>query len=561
MKAPSGYDYDLGSFHRAVSTRSSAAQVWFDRGLAWCYGFHHEEAVRCFEQAIQVDPTCLMAYWGLAYSLGPNYNVWWGLFDPAKVKSTLRATNRALDMAKECDGSPVEKALVRALSLRFPSDAKEGDDPGVWNRAYAAAMEKVYEEFKDDPDIAAVYADSLIGLTPWKLWDLRTGEPTEHSKAIEARMVLEAAMSLHSELDHPGLLHFYVHLMEMSNVPEVALPFGDRLENLVPDAGHLLHMPAHLDILVGDYRRAISHSVSAIKADEKWLNRFGAQDFYALYRLHNYHTLIYAALFAGQSAVALSTVEKIEESIYHPSLSETLIESNPDWTETFAAIRVHVLVRFGRWQEIIDYPLPSNPELHCVTTAFVFYAKGVAYAATGQIEPAEKMQYQFDEALKRVPRSRLDFPNKSIEILAVAKSMLAGELEYRRGNYDLAFQHLRKAIELDDGLSYAEPWGWMQPVRHAYAALKLEQGDVQEACRTYAEDLGFDSTIPRARHHPNNVWALYGYHECLVKLGRHDEARVIEQPLKIALAYADVEVKSSCYCKATERNETSDCCS
>ena len=371
MQPQSVYGYDLGTFHRTISTKSSAAQAWFDRGLAWCYGFHHEEAIRCFEQAILVDPTCLMAYWGLAYSMGPNYNVSWALFDPVKIKSTLRATNQALEKAKGCDGSPMEKALVRALSHRFPKDAKEGDDPGVWNRAYATAMEKVYEEFGDDPDIAAIHADALIGLTPWKLWDLRTGKPTEHSKAIEARRVLEVAMNRHLALDHPGLLHFYVHLMEMSNIPEVALPFGDRLENLVPDAGHLHHMPAHLDILVGDYRRAISHSVSAIIADEKWLDSFGARDFYAIYRLHDYHTLIYAALFAGQSTIAMKMVEKIEESLNHPSLSESLVKSNPNWAETFAAIRVYVLVRFGRWQEIINHPLPSDPKLYCVITFLI----------------------------------------------------------------------------------------------------------------------------------------------------------------------------------------------
>jgi tetratricopeptide (TPR) repeat protein len=230
-----------------------------------------------------------------------------------------------------------------------------------------------------------------------------------------------------------------------------------------------------------------------------------------------------------------------------------------DWLENFASVRVHVLVRFGRWKELIALEMPVDKELHCVTTAMIHYGKGVAYAATGDIEKAQKERDALGAAVARIPSSRIcgDFPNKSNVVLQVGVAMLDGELEYRRGNYELAFKHFETAIERDDALTYAEPWPWMQPTRHAYAALLMEQGRVHDAASAYKADLGFEQdsalALPRARQHPGNVWALVGYHECLLKLGRESEAAIVGQLLRTAQAVADTSISVSCYCRGSGR--------
>ncbi|KAF2799019.1 hypothetical protein K505DRAFT_266559 [Melanomma pulvis-pyrius CBS 109.77] len=543
--------YNLGTYHRSVSTKNATAQTWFDRGLIWSYAFHHEESASCFEKAISGDPKCAMAYWGLAYALGPNYNKPWELFDEKELNNTLDrimiANKDAQQNAHEATAS--ERALINAIQARVP---KSLDDIAfrACNEAYAAAMTIVYNEFPTDLDVASLYADALMNLSAWDLWDLRTGEPTPGSRSLEAKAVLEKGLAQDDAYSHPGLLHLYIHLMEMSKTPEAALVAADHLRNLVPDGGHLVHMPSHLDILVGDYRRAIASNADACIADEKYLSHKGGANFYTFYRLHNYHTLIYAAMFAGQYQVALDAVTRLEASIPESVLR---IDDPPmaDFFENFVSVRIHVLVRFGRWKEILELKFPDDKDLYCVTTAMLHYGRGIAFSATGELERAQKERDLLHGAVDLVLPTRIagDFPNKARVVLQVGKAMLDGELEYRKGNYDLAFEHLRTSIERDDHLVYGEPWPWMQPTRHAYAALLMEQGHIEEAAKAYAADLGFDDTLPRARQHPNNVWALHGYHECLVKLGRTEESKIIRQQLVLAQAVADVPVKASCYCR------------
>jgi tetratricopeptide (TPR) repeat protein len=443
----------------------------------------------------------------------------------------------------------VERALISAIQTRVPRGLGEKDFKAC-NEAYAEAMEAVYRRFSDDLDIATLYADSIMNLSAWDLWDLRTGKPTPGSRSLEAKAVLEKSLQQPGVFEHPGILHLYIHLMEMSTTPEVALVAADHLRNLVPDAGHLVHMPSHLDILVGDYRRAIASNADACLADEKYLAEHGGDNFYSFYRMHNYHSLIYAAMFAGQFNVAIEAVKRMEGSLPASLLS---VNSPPmaDWLENFSSVRVHVLVRFGRWKDLIALRMPQDKELYCVTIAMMHYGKGVAYAATGDISKAQEERAALGEAVKRIPSSRIcgDFPNRSNVVLQVGEAMLDGEIEYRRGNYVAAFSHLEEAIKRDDALTYAEPWPWMQPTRHAYAALLMEQGRVDDAAAAYRADLGFDDSLPRARQHPNNVWALHGYHECLVRLGRDDEAGIVRQSLRVTLAVADVAVEASCYCR------------
>ncbi|MEU0111236.1 hypothetical protein ABZ313_38605 [Streptomyces sp. NPDC006251] len=542
--------YDLGTHSRPVTTSSAEAQLWFDRGLVWTYAFHHEEAVACFEKAAAADPECAMAYWGIAYALGPNYNKPWEFFDDDELVRTVERTHTAVERAHEkaaARATPVERALIGALRARYPQP-EAVEDCSVWNEPYADAMRAVYELAPDDPDIATLHADALMNLTPWQLWDLRTGQPAEGARTLEARAVLESALGTDAGAEHPGVLHLYIHLMEMSPAPEQALTVADRLRGIVPDAGHLLHMPSHLDVLCGDYRRVVAANSEAIVADEKFRRRSGAMNFYTLYRVHNYHFKIYGAMFLGQERVALDTAAELEAAVPEDLLR---VQSPPmaDWLEAFLGMRVHVLIRFGRWTDILALPAPTDPDLYSVTTALRHYARGVALSATGEVARADAERELFRAAVSRVPETRMLFNNTCHDILAIAAAMLDGELEYRRGNHDLAFAALERSIALDDNLPYDEPWGWMQPTRHAYGALLLEQGRVAEAEAVYRADLGLDDTLPRALQHPGNVWSLHGFHECLLRLGRTGEAALVAQQLKLATALADVPIQASCFCR------------
>lgn len=545
--------FDLGGYTRVTSTPAADAQTWFDRGLVWTYGFHHEEAIRCFERALDLDPDFALAHWGIAYASGPNYNKQWEAFDPVELSASLGRAYDEVELARNCTdrATSVESGLVAALARRY-----QANDPAAdlvaWGEDYAAAMRELYRAHPDDLDVAALFADALMNLTPWALWDRYTGRPPEGAATLEIKAVLDRALGLPGGDSHPGLLHFYLHLMEMSPFPERALPVADTLRTLVPHAGHLVHMPTHIDVLCGDYQSTLEWNLRAIEADESYVAREGPGGFYALYQAHNRHFAIYGAMFLGRLQVALALVDELEAAIPTELLR---IEQPPmaDSLEAFFAMRVHVLIRFGLWDDILALPLPSDSELYCTTTAMTHYARGLAYALTGRIEDALHARDAFLAALTRVPDSRYLFNNTCRDILVVAGAMLDGELDYRRGRgrCDAAFEHLRTAIRLEDALPYDEPWGWMQPTRHAYGALLLEQGRIAEAEAVYAQDLGYDPSIPRSSWHPQNVWSLHGYHECLVRQGKNELARVVKQQLDFAAARADVPVTSSCFCRMT----------
>jgi tetratricopeptide (TPR) repeat protein len=545
----STYPYDLGSHRRPVTTRSGEAQAWFDRGLNWCYGFNHEEAIRCFHKAVESDPDCAMAHWGIAYAWGPNYNKKWEAFDPADLDRSLTAARKALAraLATMHGASDVEKALIAALADRYPSDEAASISPG-WNDGYAAAMREVARAYPDDLDVSALTAEALMNRTPWLLWDLTTGRAADGADTSEARRTLEHALSRPGGMAHPGLLHMYIHLMEMSPEPESALEAADALRALVPDAGHLRHMATHIDVLCGHYRDVVASNASAIEADRKYCRLEGAENFYSLYRCHNLHFKLYGALFLGRFRQAIEAADELVAELPESLLR---IPSPPmaDWLEAFVPMRFHVLIRFGRWRDIIAAPLPVDEDLFCVTTAVAHYAKAVAHAATGAVALADVEAEAFARAREKVPPSRYLFVNTCQDILAVADEMMRGEIAYRRGDVDGAFAHLRRSVELDDGLPYDEPWGWMQPTRHALGALLLEQGRIEDAEAVYRADLGLDKTVSRARQHPDNIWSLHGLHECLVKLGKVAEAEMIEPRLAIATALADTPVKSSCFCR------------
>ncbi|HUG13933.1 MAG TPA: hypothetical protein VMM78_02850, partial [Thermomicrobiales bacterium] len=251
--------FDLGEHTRAVTTASDDAQLWFDLGLNWTFGFNHEEAVRCFERAIEADPGCAMAYWGVAYANGPNYNKPWEAFDEVDFAASLTVCFAATERARALMGSatPAEQSLIAALQARYPTQ-EPSPDWSIWNDNYADAMRAVYQAYADDLDVASLFAEALINRTPWQLWDLPAARPAEGASTVEAQAVLERALADPASSAHPGVLHMYIHLMEMSPHPERALPASDLLRGLVPDAGHLQHMPTHIDVLCGHYHNVVA---------------------------------------------------------------------------------------------------------------------------------------------------------------------------------------------------------------------------------------------------------------------------------------------------------------
>jgi tetratricopeptide (TPR) repeat protein len=541
--------YDLGSYHRPIETPSPQAQVWVDRGIVWAYAFNHDEAIKCFERALDLDPDLAIARWGVAYSIGPNYNKAWEAFDPVDMAASLARARMELGLAASGRASAVEHGLIEALLARFPTDdPNDVDALQAGHAAYADAMVALADAYPDDVDVQALAADALVNITAWALWDITTGEPAPGSRVMEAKRILEDALATPAGREHPMILHLYLHTMEMSATPQDALPAADLLRTLVPDAGHLVHMPSHIDVLCGNYRDSVVSNLSAVQVDRRFVEREGPLNFYSLYRAHNLHFVVYSAMFEGSSAIAMEAADELSAQLTPELLA---IESPPmaDWLEAFVPLRIHVLVRFGRWDELIAQPLPEDVDLYCSTAATIHYGRGVAHAAKGQLPQAHAERDAFTQAYARIPDTRYLFNNTALDILAIAGEMLDGEIDYREGRFDDAFAHLRRAIALDDSLPYDEPWGWMQPTRHAYGALLLEQGRVDEAAKVYAADLGLDPTLARPCQHPGNVWSLHGYHECLQRLGRTDEAAIIGQQLDLLRARADVPIRASCACR------------
>src|ERR1700738_378856 len=537
--------YDLGSYHRPIETPSPQAQVWFDRGMGWAYAFNHEEEIRCFDRALELHPALAIARWGVAYSTGPNYNKAWEAFDPVDLSASLARARMELSLAVTARATAIEQGLIEALQARFPTDdPNDVDALHAGHTAYADAMVALAEAYPDDVDVQALAADALVNITAWALWDITTGKPAPGSRVLEAKQILEDALATPAGREHPMILHLYLHTMEMSATPQDALPAADLLRNLVPDAGHLQHTPSHIDVLCGNYRDSVVSNLSAVQADRQFVEREGPLNFYSLYRAHNLHFIVYSAMFEGNSRAALDAAAELAGQLTPELLA---IESPPmaDWLEAFVPLRIHVLVRFGRWDELTAQPLPDDVDLYCSTAATIHYGRGVAHAAKGQLPQARAERQAFTNAYARIPDTRYLFNNTARDILAVAQEMLDGEITYREGRFDDAFAHLRRAIERDDSLPYDEPWGWMSPTRHALGALLLGQGHLEKAAAVYAADLGLDPTLARPCQHPGNVWSLHGYLECLKRLGRNDEATIIGKQLEIAIARADVPILAS----------------
>lgn len=544
------YPFDMGPYGRSISTQSPEAQIWFDRGLNWLFGYNHEEADKCFKKALQFDPSCAMAYWGIAYCVGPNYNRPWELFNEVDILVSLKTAREACQKAQErsVNVTAVEKAIINALTLRYQSD-KPADDLYTWSDDYADEMRRVYHEYVDDLEVILLFAESMMNRSAWKLWDLQTGKVPQGADTLEIKEVLEHGMAICKQrgIDHGGILHAYIHTMEMSHHPEKALRAADELTRIKTSAGHLPHMATHIYIHCGHYHDVVYWNDVAIEKDTKYWEYAGALNFYSLYRLHNFHIKQYGAMFLGQYKPAMEAVQGMLRTIPDALIR---MESPPmaDFLEAYMSVATHTYIRFGKWQELIDDPLPEDQQLYCTVTAMNWYGKGLAYANLKQFDKAQEAHRKFLEAKTSVPASRYLHNVRALQILEVAEEMLLGELEYHRGNVDLAFKHLRKCVELEDAMPYDEPWAWMMPSRHPLGALLLEQGQFREAADAYEADLGMNDSVIHTNRHPNNIWALQGLHSCYEMMGEGEKAARIKPQLDLARARADSNIYASCFC-------------
>lgn len=544
--------FDLGSHSRPITTSSEEAQLWFNRGLNWLYGFNHPESVACFQRAAECDPACAMAHWGIALAKGPYINKQWSYYSERELHETLDTCYHMARHAQRlgANGTPIERALLDALVQRYPSPQhQELAELARWNDVYASAMRDVYAQFPSDLDVVALFAEAMMNRTPWRLWDLESGKPFDNADTLEMMAVLEKGMAK-SAHPHTGILHMYIHTMEMSPMPQRALRAADQLRRLATEGGHLLHMPSHIYMQCGHYYDALAVSYNATAADRKYIDyaNLGRDDRYLAACCHNFHQLMTAATYLGQYEAALYAANSVQRLLTEDIL-RTEIPQLARTLEAHYSMKSHVLVRFGKWEEIIEEPLPEDNQLYCVTTAMMRYARGVAYAALGQHDLADMERAKFEKALDNVPADRLIMNNQARAILGVATEMLHGEVEYHRGNYDVAFKHLRHAVVNDNALNYSEPWSWMHPPRHALGALLLAQGHVDEAEQVYRADLGLDGVLIWAKRHLNNVWSLHGLAECLRVKGKEAELALIEPQLELAMARTDQPITSSCHCR------------
>ncbi|KAK5991729.1 hypothetical protein PT974_07763 [Cladobotryum mycophilum] len=548
-------DFNLGTHTRPIATTSVDAQRWFDMGLNWCFGFNQEAGLACFLKALTFDSNCPMAHWGVAYACGPFYNLAWHEFGEEEAAATIQLAHRHLALAREHATDPAERGLVDALAGRFLEPQPVAAEAyAAWDNEYADRLRDLHQRYPDDHDIMALFVEALITRTVRRLFDVRTGLPAPGSAVVEALAVIERSISLANETgqpQHAAIHHLNIHALEMSNEPEKALPSADILATLCPDAGHLNHMPGHIYALCGQWQQAHEASNRAIRADDLYANVPGTPkiNYYLIARCHDLHLQIFACMFLGKFTHALAAADKVRGMLTEDVLR---VQGRPKlarMTEAYYSMRLHVLVRFGRWQDIVEEPMPSDPNLYLVTTAMQHYARGVAFASLKRIPEAEKERTAFAESLERIPATWRYNMNPAHAILAVGAAMLAGELAYHKGHYAEAFKHLREAVQRDDDLNYCEPWPWMHPPRHPLGALLAAQGYWAEAEEVYRDDLGLSDRVQRCAQHPGNVWALRGLVECLEQRDEQDQLPGLRQKLALALTRADVPIASSCMCR------------
>jgi tetratricopeptide (TPR) repeat protein len=510
----------LGSFNRRVTTTSPEAQRYFDQGLAFMFAFNHDESIRAFRRAAELDPKCAMAFWGIAIASGPHINN--PVVPEERVKSALQALAAARAVADQAN--PVERALIRALGTRYTDPQPEDRNP--LDQAYADAMRQVRKEFPRDPDVGALFAESLADLRPWGLW---TPDGNPQPGTEELIQVLESVLALDPK--HPLANHLLIHAVEASPNPERADAASDALRELQPGLGHLVHMPSHIDVRRGRWQQAITANAKAIEADRRYAAQSPLQGFYRLYMAHNHHMLTYAAMMTGRSALALKTVREMVAAI-----PPEFFRANA-FMDGFMAMPLEVMMRFGRWDEILAEP--AFPDFVPISRALQHYARAVAYAARDDVAAARREQAAFLEARTRVPKDAFFGNNTGSDVLDLAQFFMNGEILFRSGETEEGLAALREAAKREDALRYDEPPSWIQPVRHALGAALLQAGRFSEAETVFRDDL---------ERQPENGWALYGLMRSLQVQKKTQEAETVEKRFDAAWNQADIKIRSACLC-------------
>lgn len=512
---------NLGTHHFPVTTSSKLAQEYFDQGVILTYGFNHEEAFRSFKEVARLDSNCAMAYWGMAYVLGPNINL---PMDSGVVHSAYEAIQKAISLLD--NKTQREKDYVMALSKRYSSEKLKDRSP--LDQAYSDAMRDLANKYPDDLDASTMFAESIMDIHPWDYW-LKDGTPQPWTSEILS--TLESVIEKDST--HHGANHLYIHTVEASKNPERGLNSAERLKFLAPGAGHLVHMPAHIFIRVGKYHEGSLANLRAVKSDEAYINQCNQQGFYPLsYYPHNYHFLWATATLEGDSKTAIDaaikTSQKPPDSLMDVCGYQTL--------QHFAAIPLYAYVTFGKWDEILKYQEPQDKRPY--SKAVWHYARAMALIAKNNLADAQK----------EISELKILRNNKSIDALAIwginsagnlikiAYEVASGELEAKKKNYPKAISYLKKAVELEDQLRYDEPPTWFYPCRQNLGAVLIEAGKYAEAQKVYEESL---------KEVPENGWGLFGLHLALLKQNKINEAENVMKRFNQAWRYSDIKLSSS----------------
>jgi tetratricopeptide (TPR) repeat protein len=502
---------DLGTHHKAVGTRVPEAQEYFDQGLRLVYGFNHAEAIRSFTRATELDPSCAMCFWGIAYAYGPHVNA--GMDSASGVKA-YEAAQRALALSRKAQ--PWERVYVHAVSARYAPVPPA--QRAALDSAYARAMAEVARKYPHDLDAAALYAESLMDLRPWNYWTPE-GKPYPGTETIVKQ--LQRVIARNPE--HPGACHYYIHAVE-AVTPQLAVPCAERLARLMPGVGHMLHMPAHIYIRVGRYNDAASSNVHAIHTDETFIDGQKPVTVYSLaYYPHNIHFLAFASTMAGRSAQAIQAARTLKSKV------NLDVARQVDMLQEMVPYYALTLVTFGRWDDVLAEPLP--PSDIRMPLAMAYYARGVAYAAKGQ---AAEAQTALDTVKAIDAATAADAAAKTP--VSIAVHALAGEIATRGGKLDEGIAQFREALKIEDAGLYFEPPKWYYPIRQSLGAALLKAGRNAEAEAVYREDL---------KRFPENGWSLFGLAAALRAQGKSAEAEEVDRRFTKAWSAADVKLTAS----------------
>jgi tetratricopeptide (TPR) repeat protein len=507
----------LGKVHHPIETRSPLAQKYFDQGLMLAYGFNHDEAIRSFEKASSLDPYAAMPLWGIALALGPNINM---DVDPQKEKAAFDAVQKALKLSAKSPAN--EKAYIAALAKRYSDDPKA--DLKKLSRDYSNAMRELSQAYPDDLDAATLFAESLMDLNPWKLWT-KDGKPAEGTEEIVA--TLERV--IRRDPEHIGANHYYIHAVEASKRPEKALPSADRLGKLSPNAGHLVHMPGHIYLQLGDYEQTAVSNESAAKADRQFIANSGASGIYPLmYYTHNLHFIAVARASQGRYAEAKRAAAMMTSNVA-PAIKEMPM------LEPFTLIEWLITLQFHKWDEFLALPKPADEK----SQKFLLwhYGRALSFAGTGKVKEAEEARNVFAAIVQQVPA---DAPygttNLAKQVLSVGVHVADASIAEAKGNLDAAIEHWKKAAAEEEALAYDEPPAWYYAVRQSLGAAYLKAKRYEDAEREFRQALDA---------HPRDGRLLFGLLETLTRLDKKAAAAQIKAQFEDAWKSTEVKLKVS----------------